>query len=154
MKKSYGYYHSPFGWIKVTGDEQIISLELSDPVDEAIDSLDNPVVRNCIEQLHKYFTNQLQEFNLPLAIKGTPFQELVWSETYKIPYGTTITYKQLAERINHPKAVRAVGTALGKNPLAIIIPCHRVLATNNKTINYGWGKERKIFLLALEQKKN
>lgn len=153
--KNYGYYQSPIGWIKIFADEQVISLSFVDDIsqEQRIPS-NNPVINNCINQLNKYFNYKLQEFNLPLAIKGTSFQELVWSETFKIPYGVTISYQELAKRINRPKAVRAVGTALGKNPLAIIIPCHRVVRSdNNKIVNYFWGKERKLFLQSLEQKK-
>lgn len=154
--KSYGYYHSPIGWIKIIANEQVISLSFVDQISkEARIKNDSFVVQECIKQLKQYFNQELQEFNLPLAIKGTAFQELVWSETFKIPYGSTITYQELARRINKPKAVRAVGSALGRNPLAIIIPCHRIIRKNNPNIiNYYWGKERKIFLQELEQKKS
>ncbi|MGL5268300.1 MAG: methylated-DNA--[protein]-cysteine S-methyltransferase [Spiroplasma sp.] len=155
FSKNYGYYHSPIGWIRIVANEQLISLSFIDNIsDEQWDLkkvFDNVVVSNCIDQLKQYFEKKLQKFNLPLIIKGTLFQELVWSETFKIPYGSTITYQQLAKRINKPKAIRAVGSALAKNPLAIIIPCHRVVRKNNSNIiNYYWGRERKIFLQELE----
>lgn len=152
--KNYGYYQSPIGWIEICANDQIINLAFIEEVNEKqLLPFNNVVINNCIEQLKQYFANQLQEFNLPLAMNGTPFQNLVWKEVYKIPYGTTITYQELANRINKPKAIRAVGTAVGKNPFAIIVPCHRVIRTNNdKIINYFWGKERKIFLQKLEKK--
>lgn len=155
FNKSYGYYHSPIGWIKIVADEQLISLSFIDDFDDKQWDVEqvsgNIVVQNCLEQLQQYFTKKLQQFNLPLAIKGSAFQELVWSEVFKIPYGQTITYQELAQKINHPKAFRAVGSAVSKNPLTIIIPCHRVVRKNNPNIvNYYWGKERKIYLQKLE----
>ncbi len=86
-----------------------------------------------------------------MGLKETPFQELVWSKACAIPYGTTLTYEQLAINIGHPKAVRAVGTALGKNPIAIIVPCHRVVSKNKNIINYRYGSDIKMFLLKHEQ---
>lgn len=156
LNKSYGYYHSPIGWIEVVADEQLISLSFIDDFHDEQWNIkkisDNIIVQNCLEQLAQYFEKKLQNFNLPLAIKGSSFQELVWSEVFKIPYGRTITYQDLARRIKRPKAIRAVGSALGKNPLAIIIPCHRVVRKGNSNIiNYYWGKERKIFLQKLEE---
>lgn len=149
---SYGYYQSPIGLIKITADEaSVLSLEFIETKvnQEALNS-NNLVINNCLEQLDQYFKQDLTTFDLPLAPKGTKFQELVWKETLKIPYNQAITYQELAQKINHPKACRAVGSALGKNPLAIFIPCHRVVSRNKKIINYSSGKERKIFLQTLE----
>lgn len=157
-KRIWSYYQSPIGWIKIVIDnEQLISLSFIDKNvnNDFVQITNNIIIHDATEQLKKYFENSLQEFNLPLAIKGTAFQELVWSETFKIPYGTTITYQQLAQKINKPKAARAVGSALAKNPLAIIIPCHRVVnSNNNKVVNYFWGRKRKLFLQSLESKKD
>ncbi len=148
---SYGYYQSPIGLIKIVADESLISLEFVATKDnqEVLNS-NNMVIKNCLKQLDQYFKQELTTFDLPLAPKGTEFQELVWKETLNIPYGQAITYQELAEKINRPKACRAVGSALGKNPLAIFIPCHRVVSRNKKIINYSSGKERKIFLQELE----
>lgn len=152
--KSYDYYQSPIGLIKITADKSIISLDFVETKDnQEVFNSNDLVVNNCLKQLDQYFKQQLTTFDLQLAPKGTKFQELVWKETLKIPYGKAITYQELAQKINRPKAYRAVGSALGKNPLAIFIPCHRVVSRNKKIINYSAGKERKIFLQELESLK-
>lgn len=154
---STSYYQSPFGWLEITGDQKITRITLVANIADknlSLDTKDNPVINECIKQLQQYFRQELQVFAVPLVIKGTEFQELVWNEIAKIPYGAAISYQEIARRINRPKALRAVGTAVGKNPMPIIIPCHRVVrAGNSKIINFGWGKERKIFLQELEQEK-
>ncbi|MBE4704269.1 methylated-DNA--[protein]-cysteine S-methyltransferase [Spiroplasma platyhelix] len=158
MAKNYGYYHSPIGLLEVIGGQEIIKISLIENVGNrnlSLDSSNNPIVSKCIKQLQQYFEEQLQTFDIPLVIRGTEFQELVWNEVAKIPYGEAISYQEIAKRINRPNALRAVGTAVGKNPIPIIIPCHRVVrAGKSKIIRFGWGKERKIFLQNLEQKKN
>lgn len=149
--ESYGYYQSPIGLIKITADENLINLAFVATKDnQKVLNSNNLVINNCLKQLDQYFKQELITFDLPLAPKGTEFQKLVWKETLKIPYGKAITYQELAQKINRPKACRAVGSALGKNPLAIFIPCHRVVSRNKKIINYSAGKERKIFLQELE----
>ncbi len=101
-------------------------------------------------QLSAYFAGNLTDFDLPLAPRGTSFQQLVWAELQRIPYGTTLTYGELAARISNPKASRAVGLANGRNPLSIVIPCHRVIGANGKLVGYGGGLARKEMLLSLE----
>lgn len=103
-------------------------------------------------QLEAYFTRQLTEFDLPLALAGTDFQRRVWDELRRIPYGQTTTYGELARRIGNPNASRAVGLANGRNPLSIIVPCHRVVGANGKMVGYAGGLGRKETLLALEQR--
>lgn len=105
-----------------------------------------------VRQLHGYFAGELQEFDLPLAPDGTPFQQKVWKELCEIPYGETISYGELARRIGNPNASRAVGLANGSNPIPIIIPCHRVIGSNGKLTGYGGGLPIKEKLLALEKK--
>ena len=100
--------------------------------------------------MRAYFTGELTEFDLPLAPTGTPFQSRVWAGLREIPYGVTLTYGELARRIGQPTASRAVGLANGKNPLSIIVPCHRVIGSDGSMTGYGGGLERKRFLLALE----
>jgi methylated-DNA-[protein]-cysteine S-methyltransferase len=101
-------------------------------------------------QLAAYFEGRLTEFDLPLAIAGTPFQKRVWDELQRIPYGDTISYGELARRIGQPSASRAVGLANGRNPIGIIVPCHRVIGANGTLTGYGGGLPRKEALLALE----
>ena len=102
-------------------------------------------------QLRGYFTGQRTEFDLPLALAGTPFQRRVWAELQKIPYGETISYGELAQRIGRPTAARAVGLANGRNPVSIIVPCHRVVGADGSLTGYGGGMERKQHLLAFER---
>lgn len=103
------------------------------------------------EQLGAYFTGELTEFDLAVAPRGTPFQLRVWAALREIPYGATLTYGQLARHIGQPTASRAVGLANGRNPLSVVIPCHRVVGSDGGMTGYGGGVERKRYLLALEQ---
>jgi len=111
---------------------------------------DDDLFREAANQLRAYFAGELTEFDLPLAPAGAQFQQRVWTELQKIPYGSTISYGELARRIGNPKAARAAGAANGSNPISIIIPCHRVIGSNNHLTGYGGGIERKRFLLDLE----
>jgi methylated-DNA-[protein]-cysteine S-methyltransferase len=104
-----------------------------------------------IEQLDEYFAGTRTEFSLALAAPGTPFQQLVWAELLMVGYGTTITYTELARRIGHPRSVRAVGGANGRNPLCVIVPCHRVVGVNGSLTGYSAGVETKRWLLDFER---
>lgn len=104
------------------------------------------------EELKQYFEGRLKQFTVQLSPEGTDFQKSVWKELCKIPYGKTLSYKQIAENLNNPKSCRAVGNANGKNPIPIIIPCHRVICTGGKLGGFSAGLDRKRFLLHLEQK--
>ena len=108
--------------------------------------------RELISQLDAYFQGELESFDVRLAPEGTAFQQSVWRELSKIPYGRTISYGELARRIGNPNASRAVGLANGSNPIPIIIPCHRVIGSNGKLTGYGGGLHIKEKLLALEKK--
>jgi methylated-DNA-[protein]-cysteine S-methyltransferase len=109
-------------------------------------------LRETIRQLRAFFAGKLREFDLPLAPEGPAFHGRVWRELCNIPYGETISYGELARRIGSPNAFRAVGRANGANPIAIVIPCHRVIGSNGKLTGYGGGLPRKELLLALERK--
>lgn len=102
-------------------------------------------------QLDEYFQGKRTVFSLPFKLTGTPFQLAVWKELQNIPYGQTTSYKEIAQKINKPKAYRAVGMANNKNPLPIIIPCHRVIGSNGKLIGYAGGLKLKNYLLELEK---
>jgi methylated-DNA-[protein]-cysteine S-methyltransferase len=102
------------------------------------------------DQLAAYFAGRLTDFTLPLAPAGTPFQRRVWSALQDIPYGETRSYGQLADKIGNPAAVRAVGLANGSNPIALVIPCHRVIGADGSLTGYGGGLDRKRYLLELE----
>ncbi|WP_026931663.1 methylated-DNA--[protein]-cysteine S-methyltransferase [Glycomyces tenuis] len=110
-----------------------------------------PVLEAALEQLEAYFAGELTEFDLPLAAAGTDFQHRVWAALRAIPYGTTVSYGDIARRIGNPAAVRAVGLANGQNPIAVVVPCHRVIGSNGKLTGYAGGVWRKERLLALER---
>ena len=101
-------------------------------------------------QLQEYFEGRLRQFTLPVAPAGTPFQQRVWQELQKVPWGTTTTYGKIAKRIGQPTAVRAVGSANGRNPVAIVIPCHRVIGSDGSLTGYAGGLATKRRLLQLE----
>jgi methylated-DNA-[protein]-cysteine S-methyltransferase len=103
------------------------------------------------QQLAEYFAGERTSFDLPVAARGTPFQQRVWSELQRIGHGTTTTYAELARRIGRPTAIRAVGAANGANPVSIVIPCHRVIGSDGTLTGYGGGLEAKRFLLDLER---
>jgi methylated-DNA-[protein]-cysteine S-methyltransferase len=111
---------------------------------------DEPVLVEAVRQLGEHFAGQRTEFDLPLDPPGTPFQRRVWDELGRVPYGTTATYGEIAARLGDPKCVRAVGMANGRNPIAVVVPCHRVIGSDGKLRGYAAGVERKQQLLALE----
>ena len=111
---------------------------------------ETPVIKEAFAQLSEYFSGKRKTFNLPLLLKGTDFQKQVWQALLKIPFGETRSYKQIAEAIGNPKAVRAVGMANNKNPLLIVVPCHRVIGANGKLVGYAVGLDKKEYLLRLE----
>lgn len=113
----------------------------------------HPVLLQTKRQLEEYFSGLRNEFELPIAATGTDFQQQVWHALTTIPYGETWSYQDLADAIGNPKAVRAVGMANGKNPISIVVPCHRVIGKSGKLTGYAGGIERKQRLLALEQGK-
>ena len=112
---------------------------------------ETPLIKEAHHQLTEYLKGERKSFDLPILIKGTTFQQQVWKALLEIPYGETRSYKQIAEAIGNPKAVRAVGMANNRNPLLIVVPCHRVIGANGKLVGYGAGIEMKEFLLRLEK---
>jgi methylated-DNA-[protein]-cysteine S-methyltransferase len=151
----YSLYDSPVGELLLTGDgDALTGLYFPSGSKAAAaqadwrrdDGLFAPVVR----ELDAYFAGELTAFSIGLAPRGTDFQRRVWDLLLGIPYGTTTTYGALAAELGGPRVSRAVGLANGSNPIAIIIPCHRVIGANGKLTGYGGGIERKQFLLALE----
>ena len=109
-----------------------------------------PLLTQAARQLSEYFAGQRREFHLPLAPQGTPFQRQVWNALLTIPYGEIRTYRDIAQAVGNPKACRAVGMANHRNPLSIVIPCHRVVGASGALTGYGGGLEIKRFLLELE----
>ncbi len=138
---------APFGPMSILSDgDHLLSFHFSDLGyrDET------PLLQESKRQLEAYFSGRLEQFDLPLRPLGTPFQLQVWQALQEIPYGSTISYRQLAEALGSPKAFRAVGGANKRNPLPIVIPCHRVIASNGALGGYDGGLHIKRVLLALE----
>jgi methylated-DNA-[protein]-cysteine S-methyltransferase len=149
---------TPLGELGIfANDNAIYRIEFIDKVKEfdlAVSNIrkENELTLMAKKQLEQYFSGELIDFNLPLAPHGTPFRQQTWQALQKIPYGETRYYGQQAELMNNKKAVRAVGAANGANPIAIIIPCHRVIGKNGSLTGYAGGLERKAWLLNFEQK--
>jgi methylated-DNA-[protein]-cysteine S-methyltransferase len=111
---------------------------------------DDAGLAHVVAQLEAYFAGSLTDFDLPMEMGGTDFQRRVWASLREIPYGETISYGELARRVGNPKASRAVGLANGRNPLAIVVPCHRVIGADGSLTGYGGGLDRKVWLLEHE----
>lgn len=145
------YYKSPMGEIKIEANkEKVVAIEFTD-CEQIVDNA-NEITKKCEKQLEEYFLGKRKIFEVFFELEGTEFQKKVWSEVDKIPYGKTVSYKEIAKKIGNEKAVRAVGTAIGKNPIAIIVPCHRVIGSDGKMTGYAYGIERKVRLLELEKR--
>ncbi|MDD5749950.1 MAG: methylated-DNA--[protein]-cysteine S-methyltransferase [Patescibacteria group bacterium] len=144
------YYLSPLGFLEVVASQkQIIAINF---VSKKKKSKNNVLTQKGVVQLKEYFSKLRQNFSLPLAIEGTDFQKQVYRALLKIPFGSIISYSDLAQMIGRPRAQRAVGSALAKNPLPIVVPCHRVLASGGKLGAYSGGLKIKKGLLALEKR--
>ena len=146
---SIAFIEVPIGVIKVTASHN--ALESIVFVDRVKESSANKITNMVCQQLDEYFAGKRQEFDLPLDKQGTEFQESVWLALQEIPYAETCSYQQIAAKINRPKAMRAVGSANGKNPLAIVVPCHRVIASDGSLSGYEYGVDKKSWLLKHEQ---
>lgn len=125
---------------------------MDDVVDTFLSTTDSPVLQQTILQLDEYFAGSRTQFDLPLSPAGTAFQQKVWQQLIQIPFAETITYLHLAKRLGNVKSIRAAASANGKNPLAIIIPCHRVVGADGKLTGYAGGLHRKQWLLEHEAK--
>ena len=149
--------NSPVGKIEIVEEnEKIIELNIyNEERNEKKNNIIEEDTRLLLEvekQLKEYFKGKRTKFEIPLNPKGTEFMKKVWKELLNIPYGETRTYKEIAEKIGNSKASRAVGMANNKNPIPIIIPCHRVIGSNNKLVGYALGLDMKQYLLDLERK--
>ena len=147
----------PVGLLQITAtDEHITAIKFcaAEPAPgepEPVSSLP-PVVQQCIEELDEYFEGNLQQFSFSFSQNGTPFQQRVWHELLSIPYGATISYLELSKRLGDPKAIRAAASTNGKNRLAIVVPCHRVIGANRDLVGYAGGLPLKKWLLQHEAK--
>lgn len=148
------YIKTPQGDLLVSantnGVTAISFTDVQSPIEWQGSQVSNDITQEACEQLSAYFEKRLTQFDLPLAAKGTAFQQKVWHALMQIPYGDTASYLDIANIIGNPKGVRAVGMANGKNPIAIVVPCHRVIGSNKTLTGYAGGLPRKQFLLNLE----
>ncbi|MEQ0487834.1 methylated-DNA--[protein]-cysteine S-methyltransferase [Anaerococcus murdochii] len=146
----YGFFESPLGIIKISYEAKIRKIELVDEIDE--NSEENELFNIFKDQILEYFEGKRTNFDHLelLDPKGTDFQKSVWRSLLKIPYGETSSYKEIAKNIGNPRATQAVGTAIGKNPFLIIIPCHRVIKADGSLGGFAYGRETKRKLLKIE----
>lgn len=150
------HLESPIGRLLLTSDGTVLTGLYMEP-SRSVQSIDGwtqdaaiAPLAETVRQLSQYFEGTRREFDLPLRMAGTAFQQRVWRELTEIPYGTTWSYGELAKRIGKPSASRAVGLANGRNPISILVPCHRVIGADGSLTGYGGGLERKRWLLAHE----
>lgn len=146
---NYAIINTPLGNLKIEADDEFITSVLFIEEGEEVGS-DNELINKCANQLNEYFNGSRKEFDLPLYPNGTPFQQQVWEKLNKVIFGATKSYGDLAIELGDMKKVRAVGTANGANPIAIIIPCHRIIAGNGDLTGYAGGLWRKKWLLEHE----
>ncbi len=146
------YIKNELGYLVIKGgSEKIFSISFEDNKPEGGET--NLVIEGCKSQLSEYFAGARKVFSVPLDLQGTDFQVEVWNELLKIPFGEVITYTSLAHRLGGVKKLRAVGMANSKNPVGIIVPCHRVIGKNGKLVGYGGGLWRKKWLLDFESQR-
>lgn len=159
MSLSYKFMDSPVGRLKlVASDHGLVAIvwEMDRPrrvrLDDLVENAQHPILVQTEAQLQEYFDGRRREFTVPLDMRGTPFQKSVWMALLGIPFGETRTYGQLAVQLGNPKATRAVGAANGRNPIAIIAPCHRVIGFSGKLTGFAGGLDAKAHLLNLESR--
>lgn len=151
------YYSSPIGLLEIkTLQNQLVGLHFSHSAEIFSNTKkvqpDTALQKKCVQQLDEYFKGSLKQFDLPLHLIGTPFQQSVWNALRTISFGKTTSYQQLSKQLGNTRAIRAVGTANGKNPIAIIIPCHRIIGSNGDLTGYAGELWRKKWLLEHEAK--
>ena len=145
----YAFWDSPIGCLQIgTEEDAVVSLSLCQNYE--VSEMPSLLVDTVKSQLREYFAGERAVFTFPIALKGTPFQTAVWQALLEIPYGHTRTYGQIAAAVGNPKASRAVGMANNRNPLCIIVPCHRVIGSNHSLTGYAYGLPMKQYLLSLE----
>ncbi len=146
------FYETAVGTLTITAHEKgLVQLNwVKSSIILGDEDPNHPILRKTVKQLDEYFAKKRQQFDLPLDMRGTTFQKEAWQALQEIGYGKTCSYSEQAKRIGRSKAFRAVGSANGKNPLPIIVPCHRVISASGKMAGYTGGLDKKIFLLAHE----
>lgn len=143
--------NTPIGFIEISGDEDgLVSVLFMDSEDCTVSAYIPRELKVAVEQLQEYFEGKREKFSLKLSPKGTDFQKRVWKQLQEIPFGKTLNYQQMANQLGDPKLIRAAASANGKNPISIIIPCHRVIGSDGSLTGYAGGLHRKKWLLKHE----
>jgi methylated-DNA-[protein]-cysteine S-methyltransferase len=147
-------YSSPIGRIKIVANANCIQaltfIEDTDTLSNS-EGIESPmVIHQCIDELIDYFNGKRTQFSVPIHQSGTEFQQKVWKELYEVPYAKTMSYAALAKKLGDPKVIRAAASANGKNKIAIIVPCHRIIGSDSNLTGYAWGLARKKWLLQHE----
>lgn len=145
------YITSPIGTICIAANNHGIEYISFQDKNQELAEKENVITKEAARQLQAYFNKELKQFSLPLNMHGTPFQQKAWTTLQQIAYGKTISYLDLAKQLGDAKCIRAAGTANGKNPFAIVVPCHRVIGKDGKLVGYAGGLWRKKWLLDFEQ---
>jgi len=147
-------YTSPIGRIKIVADKDCIQAITF--IDDSVSTSNNEgiespaVIHQCIDELIDYFNGSRTQFTVPIHQSGTDFQQKVWKELYEVPYAKTMSYAELAKKLGDTKVIRAAASANGKNKIAIIVPCHRIIGSDSSLTGYAWGLARKKWLLQHE----
>lgn len=147
------FYETIVGPLGIKDDgKNIVEIFFSkEEVAKDLELKETPLIKATMEQLEEYFQGKRKDFDIPMEARGTEFQKSVWNQLLKVPYGETCSYGEIAKRIGNPKASRAIGMANNRNPISIIIPCHRVIGASGKLVGYGGGLDIKEKLLKLEK---
>ena len=147
-------YHSPIGVIKIVASEfcieELVFVEIDKVSTIQLSENSPPVIQQCIDELLEYFAGNRRSFSVAINQEGTEFQQRVWKELYEVPFGKNLSYGELAKKMGDPNAVRAAAAANGKNKIAVIVPCHRIVGADRSLVGYAWGKARKKWLLQHE----
>jgi methylated-DNA-[protein]-cysteine S-methyltransferase len=147
-------YHSPIGVIKIVASEfcieELVFVETDKVSTIQLSENSPPVIQQCIDELLEYFAGNRRNFSVAINQEGTEFQQRVWKELYEVPFGKNLSYGELAKKMGDPTAVRAAAAANGKNKIAVIVPCHRIVGADRSLVGYAWGKARKKWLLQHE----
>jgi methylated-DNA-[protein]-cysteine S-methyltransferase len=151
MPEHHAFFRSPVGAIEIIGTEHGLTA-LHFIGQKPGRARPDHWLEEAVKQLDEYFRGERKEFSLKLDLRGTEFQKKVWCELQKVPYGRTVSYAEVAAAVGRPKAARAVGQANHHNPIAIVVPCHRIIGRDGRLIGYGGGLWRKDWLLAHEKK--
>ena len=150
MKIYIAHYQSPIGMVEIEATQaEIVALNFVDQP-QPVDAEQPEILKECVKQIEEFFSGQRKMFSVNLSLRGTKFQNAVWRRLVKIPYGQTCSYGEFAAAIGKSAACRAVGNANGKNPISIIVPCHRLIGSNGSLTGYGGGLWRKEWLLKHE----